>query len=403
MLRIEDEVAGDPVTFNLVQTKDDCYKVARFIKANTTLGIDTESTGLNSYHSMWKLRTVQIGHATASYVVPARFRGFIEWIMKSETRWIAHNGPHDIRSIDAYLGYETGAWCYLETYIPSHHRDSRNQAEGGIGHGLKELAIALVDRDAGKWEKALKAAFKEILIEIPGEVYKSGPRKGTQKYRKAKLSEGWRLIDPNDPRYVAYAAADPILAFRVWQVLRSQAREQRDLYLFDQRVARACDTLTRRGMPLDIPYTKRLSAAYLKHAQRLMDSVVEYGITNVHSGAQVAECLARYGARLTQRTKTGQWVTDSTVLRGLLAEAEAEAAADANESCFYRVDIIRAVLGAKQLLKRRESYTEQMLREVDIEGRVHPSINILGARTARMSVSNPPFQQLPTKDNEGDL
>ena len=393
MLTIPDEVAGDPVTFNLVQTKDDCYKVARFIKANTTLGIDTESTGLNCYHNMWQLRTVQIGHSTASYVVPARFRGFIEWIMKSETRWIAHNGPHDIRSIDAYLGYETGAWCFLETYIPSHHRDSRNQAEGGIGHGLKELATALVDRDAGKWEKALKAAFKEILIEIPGEVYKSGPRKGTQKYRKAKLSEGWGLIDPNDPRYVAYAAADPILAFRVWQVLRSQAREQRNLYLFDQRVARACDTLTRRGMPLDIPYTKRLSAAYLSKAQALMDTAADYGCTNIQSGQQIARALTRLGVRLTERTKTGQYVTDNTVLRGIMETTDSASV----------IHFIRAVLGAKQMLKRRESYTEQMLREVDIHGRVHPSINILGARTARMSVSNPPFQQLPTKDNEGDL
>lgn len=403
MLRIKDRIAGDPVTFHLVQSTKDCHRVADFVRAHRKLGIDTESTGINCYRPQWKLRTVQVGHATASYVVPQHFRKLIAWIMRQDVRWIAHNGPHDIRSIDRYLGYESQAWCDYETFIPSHHRDSRNQAEGGTGHGLKELATALVDRDAGKWERELKAAFKEILIPIPGEVYKSGPRKGTPKYRKARLSEGWGLIDSNDPRYVAYAAADPILAFRVWSVLRQTVREQRDLYLFDQRVARACDVLQRRGMPLDIPYTQRLSRAYLRKARELEALAAEYGIHNVHSGQQVADCLLRYGARLTERTPTGQYVTDGNVLRGLLKQAEAEAAADANESCLYRVDIIRAVLGAKQLMKRRESYTEQMLAEVDEAGRVHPSINTLAARTARMSVSAPPLHQLPTKDNEGEL
>jgi hypothetical protein len=52
--------------------------------------------------------------------------------------------------------------------------------------------------NAGKWEQALKAEFKKITIPIPGEVYKSGPRKGQRKVRKAKLSEGWGLIDAID-------------------------------------------------------------------------------------------------------------------------------------------------------------------------------------------------------------
>jgi len=393
MLRIHDVIAGDPVTFHLVQSTKDCHRVAAFVRANKTLGIDTESTGINCYRKGWELRTVQVGHATASYVIPQRFRKLVAWIMRQDVRWIAHNGPHDIRSIDRYLGYETGAWCVCETFIPSHHRDSRNQAEGGTGHGLKSLAVAFVDRESGKWEKALKEAFKEILIEIPGEVYKSGPRKGTQKFRKANLSEGWGLIDPSDPRYVAYAAADPILAFRVWRVLRSQARDQRKLYMFDQRVARACDALTRRGMPLDVAYTEKLSTAYLSRAKRLMDRAAEeYGCRNIHSGQQVAETLERLGIQLGRKTKNGQYSTDATVLRELLKKDYPAVS-----------DFIRCVLGAKQLLKRRESYTEQMIHEVDENGRVHPSINILGARTARMSVSSPPLQQLPTKDREEDL
>ncbi|HEY6020269.1 MAG TPA: hypothetical protein VIY48_10305, partial [Candidatus Paceibacterota bacterium] len=137
--------------------------------------------------------------------------------MEQDVNWIGHNGPHDIRCIDEHLGYETGVVCKGETYIPSHHADSRNRKEGGIGHELKELAVSVVDRDAGRWEVELKKVFKTIEIPIPGEVYKSGPRKGTPKSRKAKLAEGWGLIDPSHPAYIAYAAADPILTYRVWR------------------------------------------------------------------------------------------------------------------------------------------------------------------------------------------
>lgn len=287
-----------------------------------------------------------------------------------------------------------GICCEGETYIPSHHRDSRNRQEGGTGHGLKELAVSLVDRTADRWETELKRVFKTIRLPIEGEVYKSGPRKGTQKMRTITLSEGWSLIDPTHPAYVAYAAADPILTFRVWQKLRPVVKLNRERYNFDKRVQDACSRLTVRGMPLDIPYTQRLSRSYLREAERLMERAsTVYGCANVQSGQQVADTLEWLGVQLTEVTKTGQYVTDGNVLRGLLKTTEDE----------HVKDFILCVLGAKQLMKRKASYTDQMLTEVDANGRVHPSINTLGARTTRMSVSAPPLQQLPTKDTENEL
>jgi DNA polymerase-1 len=391
MLRIRDELAGDEIFFNAVQSKADLKEVAWFLNNNTALGWDTESTGINTYHPDWRLRTVQFGNATDAYLVPARFRSFIRWAMGRQIKWIAHNGPHDVRSIDCFLGYETGIVCDGETYIPSHHVDSRNRQEGGVGHGLKELALAHVDRTSDRWEKALKAKFKQIKVPVDGEVYKSGPRKGTQKYRNARLSEGWALIDPNHPAYIAYAAADPILAYRVWRYYQSTVRQFHDLYAFDKRVQQATDRLQRRAMRLDVEYTHKLSDAYRKRAQRYARMANEYGCANINSTAQLAEVLAGLGAKLTERTDKGKLKVDDQVMRGLLATGNAEVQ-----------QFIRAVLLAKQMNKRREAYTDAMLREMDSAGRVHPSINALAARTTRMSVSGPPLQQLPTKDRGDD-
>lgn len=387
MLRIRDKLAGKPIRFHCAQTTRDLQEVAEFIKRHKALGIDTESTGINCYRRGWELRTVQYGDASDSYVVPERFRKFIAWSMRQPVKWIGHNGPHDIRSIDAHLGFSTGVVCAGETFIPSHHADSRNRQEGGTGHELKELAELFVDRNAGKWERELKRVFKTIEIPMPGEFYKSGPRKGQPKMRKAKLGEGWGLIDPMHPAYIAYAAADPILTFHVWKYFRPVYLDNRELYEFDHRVQLACDKLQRRAIRLDINYTEMLSEAFTSKADQFMWRAAEYGCKNIHSGQQVAETLMDLGAVLRDRTPTGKYQTSDAILRRIAKQHDGAIR-----------DFIRCVLVAKQLLKRRESYTDAMLREMDREGRVHPSIKTLGARTTRMSVSGPPLQQLPTKD-----
>lgn len=394
MLRISDTLGGQPITFNYCNRPADRAELERFLDSHTALGIDTESTGVNCYRPGWQLRSVQVGDADTAYVLPARHKAFIGHIMAKDINWIAHNGPHDIRSIDAWLGFETGVSCPGETYIPAHHADSRKQEDGGTGHGLKELAIAHVARDAGKWEVELKKAFKAIELPIPGEVYKSGTRKGMQKMRKAKLGEGWGLIDPEHPAYIAYSAADPILTYRLWAREQTTLRANYELYQFDKRVQEATDKLQRRGMPLDVRYTRRLSAAYLHKASAFAERAQEFGCHNINSGQQLATTLISLGARLTVMTPSGKYKTDDHVLRGLVAIYGVE---------YSPVkEFIHCVLGAKQMMKRRENYTEAMLREMDANGRVHPSINAIAARTSRMSVSDPALQQLPTKDREED-
>jgi DNA polymerase-1 len=314
-------------------------------------------------------------------------------ICHPDIKWIGHNGPHDIRSIDAWLGEPTGVECAGETYIPAHHYDSRKQEDGGVGHSLKDQAIRYVAPDAGKWETELKAVFKTIEVPIPGATYKSGPRKGQPKMRKARLDEGWSLIAADHPAYIKYAGSDPVLAYRLWRHYQPVLRSHLDLYRFDKRVQEAVDRLNRRGMRLDVKYTRQLDNAYVVNAERLKEHAAALGVENINSGAQVATALQALGVELTAKTPTGKYKTDDATLRKVVAKASKDSAA---------MNLIRAILGAKQMLKRRESYTQSFLREMDSEGRVHPSINSLAARTARMSVSSPPLQQLPTKDREGD-
>lgn len=393
MKTIHDELAGERISFHYVNESRDGRAVLSWARkyAGKPLAMDTESTGINCYVPGWQLRTFQFGNASRSFIVRARLRKLICAIFRdSEIQWIGHNAPHDVRSIDRHLGFETGIICPWETYIPAHHFDSRKPDEGGTGHGLKDLAIAKIDPEADKWERRLKAKFKTIKIPIEGEVYKSGPRKGTQKFRNAKLSEGWGLIDPEDPVYLAYAGADPILTYRLRNYYRPVLREFGELYRFDHAVQNACDRLQRRAIKLDVDYTTRYRAALQRKSSRLAEVVFsEYGCRNIYSAAQIAATLQVLGASLRERTKTGQYKTDDRVMQWQLENGSEQVQ-----------HFVRTVLTAKRLQKRADAYADAMLREMDAEGRVHPSINSLAARTTRMSISGPALQQLPTKDNE---
>lgn len=267
--------------------------------------------------------------------------------------------------------------------------------EGGINHGLKEQAIARIDGSAGKWEVALKAAFKDILIPVPGEFYKSASKygkKGDPKLRKARLSEGWDLIALDHPAYIAYAGADPILTFRLWQDSRETIQSSEELYRFDLRIQEIGDRLQRRGIRLDQNYTMRYRAALDKKASRYSARAAALGCDNIYSPPQLASALLALNAVLRERTEKGSLKTDDKVLRAVISADPSSQAAQ----------LARVVLIAKRVSKRREAYADGLLRGVDANGRVHPSIKTLAARTSRMSVSDPPLQQLPTKESELD-
>lgn len=388
MKRIRDTIAGEPLSFYYIESADDCARAARFAKRHKVLALDTESTGLDCYVPGWEMRTFQFGNRDTSIVVPARFKRLIAAIMLMDIEWIGHNGPHDIRCLDKFLGSRTGVVCAHETYIYAHHHDPRKRKDGGTGHGLKELSCAHIDPQADKWERALKAAFKEIKVPLPGEVYKSGTNRGMPKMRKIKLSEGWALIDPEHPAYIAYAAGDPVLTYRLWEIAEEEGWrvDERKLYARDLKIQQICDTLHRRGLPVDVRYNRRYSAALDKAINRAQAELASrHGITSIYSTGPLAERFMVLGEELNARTRTGNYQVDTKVLKSLAASENARVS-----------KLAVTVLRAKQRTKRKKVYADGMYNALDRRNRVHPSINSLAARTGRMSAGI--FQQLPTKD-----
>ncbi|MGH7774442.1 MAG: DNA polymerase [Candidatus Binatia bacterium] len=332
----------------------------------------------------------QFGDDHCVYIIPARYRRLIREVLSVERKWVCHNAPHDVRAIDRHLDYETGLLpSCTDTFILGHLLDSRNKKEGGTGNRLEDLAIAHVDRGVFRFEKNLKAEFKQIQIEIPGEVYRSGPRKGTQKYRKAKLSEGWTLIPLHNETYLRYAGSDPLNTIRVWRHLVSVLRQrkgQRRLADFEHRVQRACDVLQRQGIRVDVEYTRKLAEEMVFDAESNEMWADWYGVPNINSTAQLSTAMLSHGAHLVERTKTGKLKVDNTVLHQF-KYADGDLGA-----------LVSHVLAAKQLRKRKAAWLDAALEERDVNDKAHPTIKSLAARTARMSMSDIQLHNVPSHE-----
>jgi DNA polymerase-1 len=115
-------------------------------------------------------------------------------------------------------------------------------------------------------------------------------------------------------------------------------------------------------------------------------------LVNIHSTLQLRELFfgeAPKGMGLDSVKNTGKGVpsTDESVLKILASEG---------------VDMASMVLRARKLHKILGTYVNALLAmsELHTDGRVHPSFNQIGARTGRLSTSNPNSQNMPRPDND---
>lgn len=375
MREYRQHLKGEPVTIRLVEDADD---LAAFTAWTGTVagpvGIDSETTGLGIYRPGWKLRLVQLASATEAWVLPVERGDAVraaadEAISRLGPRLVAHNATYDALALDrGGIGDGPNLVRVMgDTRTLAHLIDPRSASEGGTGHGLKALAAAHVDPDAPDGEKALKDAFRKF-----------GWHRDT----------GWAHIAIDHPDYVTYAGLDAILTARLAAILGPvvKARHLGKLYEFERQAAAVCAEMERRGFLLDVAYTQDLIGRFHDAEDEALRQAGRWGIENVNSPKMVAETLTALGAVLTETTATGQPKVDRAVLTAL---------ADEDSPAGWAAG---AILDAKQAAKFRTAYAEAMLEARDAADRIHPRINPLQARTARMSVAEPPLQQLPSKD-----
>lgn len=372
---------GVEVEINYPETETDINIFFEWLERQGTrvLGLDTETTGLNIYGESHALRLVQIGFDGTAWAINAdRWREPIRYALKAHEKWVAHNVPYDLLVLDRHglADAVEMATRTFDTRLMAHLLDPRTQAEGGTGHSLKGLSVHYIDDTAATCEANLMAVFRREY--------------------KATKSTGWALIDVDHPSYVRYSGLDPILTAWLFTILSRKIRAKGlgDLLTFEHRVQACTMEIQRRGLRIDADYLRILDETLFAEAAEATHDAAKFGVTNINSTAQIAEALTGMGETLTETTGSGLLKVDKGVLLPM-----ADLGADWSPLGVRTPNpLAEAVVKAKRASKWRDTYVAQMLGMLDVNGRIHPTINSLQARTARMSVSNPPLQQLPSGD-----
>jgi DNA polymerase-1 len=373
-------LAGREVTINYVEGARDLHAFDDFLaRGDKVLGLDTETTDLNVYGRDFACRLVQFGNADTAYVLrPDRFANAITRALRQPRHFTVHNAAFDLQVIDRALGVtieELGPRVF-DTRIFAHLLDPRQRHEGGAGLGLKELSEIYVDPEAPDTAADLNGIFRK-------------------EYKATKVT-GWRLIDVDHPVYVRYAGLDPILARLLFDELAPLIRDLdlNHLSTFEHHLQTLLAMMQRKGFLLDVPYVERLVEDLAQEAGLEVAKAARYGVTNVNSTAQVSAALVAMGEDLTETTPSGALKVDKSVLTAL-ADLDLQ---------WNRIEarepnpLAAAVLHSKRAAKWGESYAQAFLDLRDTADRLHPMIGGLQARTARMSISRPPLQQLPSGD-----
>jgi DNA polymerase-1 len=201
------------------------------------------------------------------------------------------------------------------------------------------------------------------------------------KLAMAKGGWGWDTV-PVELLW-KYAAFDTVITAQLAEEQYPYvARDYGPLYELELAVAQVYMDMGRRGILIDRPYLERGMEEWGRE-RAAVEHVLnrEWHIANPNSDQQVMRAMEReFGWRPLVFTEKGNPKLDDDILGAI------------------DHPVPQLVLRHREFHKLINTYGRNILRRMSPDGRVHPSINPLGARTGRSSVSDPSLQNLPAGD-----
>jgi DNA polymerase-1 len=343
--------------FEFVNTIDQAAAFKRWLgERRSVLGVDTETSGLHPESDT--LRLVQFGDLNTGWAIPWEGWGGValEALNTYTGDLVEHNSPFDNRVLQAN-GWEP-RWANTHDTMTEAHLVDPDRPKG-----LKPLASRFVDAKAVAGQAALDKAMKVHGWD-------------------------WGTVPVDFDLYWVYGALDPLLTAHVHEHLNPiiKARGYDRAYDLERATSRIATGMMQRGIQVDLEYCERKSRELRAWSGRAREWIKEeFGITNATSNAQVIKRLTDDGIQLIKRTDSGAaFALDKEVLDGLIA-------ANAHPLPAY----IKAIRKAEKICG---TYLENFSVMVGADGRLRCNINTLGARTGRMSLTEPALQTLHRDD-----
>jgi DNA polymerase I-like protein with 3'-5' exonuclease and polymerase domains len=331
----------------------------------TTLALDVETTGTDPYAPEFATRIWSLSDGREAWVLDARDPRTTAMLATAVDGWkhslAIHNIQYDLPVAALTLPLDPAALTgraaaerITDTMILARlcYPDTRRV-------GLKEIAKLELGVGATAPDERLKLVFKHM---------------------RGKAEAKWRDVDPAQPAYWAYAAADAALTARIHDRLRGSVSDE--LLAREMRVALICTRAGLRGWAVDANAAAQLEQQLAAEQDRLERALRRQGITSittVDGRAAITNALAREGNRI-----------DGTSLARDALEPLALAGST----------VARDVLALRTVSKFLAVYVPLFTGAAEREGRLHAFPLTLATVTGRMSLPGVPLQTLPKGELE---
>lgn len=315
---------------------------------------------LSPWHG--RLRLVQVGDGEQGWSIPwNEWSGvFYEAMDKFDGPLICHNIAFEARWFDVQSRWDIPWHRAHDTMIMAHVVDP-------LGSGaLKRLAALHIDS---------RAVALQDTLDV--ELVKNGWT--------------WGTVPTNFTPYWSYGALDCVLTTRLWEMFYKQCGPEgpyQRAYELEMATRKIVTRMEINGARVDLDYSQRKYdelTAYTESVKKWARDT--YGGVSITSNVQLVHLFESLGAEITEFTPTGQKSCTKDQLKILQRDGNTEVSALAD-----------TVLKQRKADKLAGTYFSNFLTE-SIDGIVHPSVKTLGARTSRMSITNPALQTLPKGDD----
>lgn len=330
-----------------------------WVAADTETGSpDHPGQELEWWQPGFTVRLFQFGDAGGGWAIP--YEGWprlveaaLNWCSMSRTLVIWHNLAYDWQAL-MVVGIELDLSNVVDTFVLA---SLGNYAEES--RALKPCAIKALGSWAGAGQHRLQKGMKNA-------------------------NWTWTDVPMNWRPYPFYAVLDTCLTGLLWEAWQDRYKRWESQHDLEISAIGITAGMARRGLPVDRGYMFKTLEQVTAEETEILDRLAGYGVKNPAQNASVSLALQKAGAQMPGLTATGKVAVDGDTL------------------ALIDHEIARDVVKYREVHRIRKTYLGAMLEaaggEVEGIGLIHPNIKSLEAKTSRMSISDPPLQQLP-RDN----
>lgn len=316
------------------------------------LAVDVETTGLDWSAPGFHVRMIQFADTKSGWAIP--FQGWrdliaavFEWCSKHRIFQVWHNIGYDslaLKNEHIELDWSIQADTFILAALGGYCDESR---------ALKACGVRELGPWAGVGERVLKQGMS------------------AQNWTWETVPFGWKP-------YPLYGVVDVIVTALLWVKWQKRYLKWKELHDLEVATVRVVNDMAWNGLSVDIPYLDKTIGELRTEEECLLEELTSHGVkpSTPKSVANALEQLGLFGPDALM-TKGGQYSVAATVLD--------------------QIDhpIAKATKRWRWVHRVRVSYLEAMRNKAGTGNLVHPGIKSMEARTGRMSIEDPPMQQLP--------